>query len=212
MDVTITETLRPELIEKGLFSFVAHLSGVEWRRSRCFINIDPVGPGTHGHVILQLKRVFGEVIARMPDRANFAAAVKWCWSSTESEYVLHLETDWEMTGNASRDHLIAQMNETGCQAVNLKAHKDDMKGRLCLSPCIIRGSVARALAERLDTTSNPEAQLREPSFRAGGRGLAVHVKSLHWPNVPILKDLGGAWRRENGYALPGINFTHWIRS
>jgi len=211
MDITFTETLRPELIEQGWADLCGYISDVEWRKHRAIVNLDLIGPGSIKEASACWTRRFDETVFRMSWRPNFAQALKWAWGQTTSKYVLHLEMDWALSRSVSVDCLILEMNRLGYDAVNLRAYGDDVKERLCLSPCIIRGDVCRRLASELNTDANPEAQFRDPSFREGGRGLATNIRSLHWPTYPILQDTGAAWRKENGYRLPGHNFLTWTK-
>jgi hypothetical protein len=95
LDVVMTATLRPALIDLTLASFYKNLLG-QSERVRLIINIDPVGDDDcHPEDILNIcRRHSSDIIHRSPERPSFSGAVKWCWEQVETDFFLHLEDDW----------------------------------------------------------------------------------------------------------------------
>lgn len=100
-DITMTATLRPDLIFKTLTSFHRYLFGSHLKNARLIINIDMVGSTTPESAV---NRII-DIIHQFPFRAttiqtcpksNFAHAWQWCMDQIKSEYFFHLEDDWEL--------------------------------------------------------------------------------------------------------------------
>ena len=222
LEFAATETYRPEIIRRSLESFRANLGGVDWDRSRCCVNLDPiprnaVNPARLTAIVDAIAGVFPTFsladvhFARKP---NFARAVKWAWTAPTGcfgDRFFYLQMDWILTRRVSIADLVALLDrDDGRIAVNLRAHRANMRERLCLSPVLIRRSTARELADAMTDADGPEAQLRPPSFRRGGRSLAVGLQSLHWPADRVVEDIGRDWMDREGFVKDGgSNFTRW---
>lgn len=100
-DITMTATLRPELIRKTLESFNKYLFGKYVDKARLIINIDMIGsddPKTSRQEIRQLlsEQSYRGFKLRESYEPNFPTAWQWCMGQTESEYIFNLEEDWEL--------------------------------------------------------------------------------------------------------------------
>jgi hypothetical protein len=209
-----TETLRPEVCEVSWRSFRSRLKGVAWERSTLYLNIDPVPEGAPLALMFDLERVarsvFGTVRVHLADEGNFARAVRWGWSQPAGALFFYLQADWTLDRDVAFADMLAAMD--GWDALNLRAYPGDRRQRLCLSPVLIRTEVARELASRMTLDVGPEAQLRRPECRPGGRSLGVGVRSRHWPSDVIVRDIGRPWREEHDIDLKGgTSFTTWER-
>jgi hypothetical protein len=94
-DVTMTATLRPEIVEQTLQTFCQRLLAPT--ADKCLIlNVDPVGnPAVTVQDVQKVAlRYFPNCIVRTPRKANFPAALAWCWAQVQSPYFFNLEDDW----------------------------------------------------------------------------------------------------------------------
>jgi hypothetical protein len=102
-DITMTATLRPELIERTLESHQKYLFKTDMRRARLIINVDFVGveESCHSRTFDKVLRVidkfpFCEIVFRPGVEPHFGKAFCWCMEQIAHPFVFHLEEDWEM--------------------------------------------------------------------------------------------------------------------
>jgi len=210
-----TECLRPEVCERSWESFHSRLKGVDWPETTLFLNIDPVPPNRRaeaGRLIKAARRFFGRVEVNQPDQPNFARAVKWGWAQPQRAAFFYLQADWILQIDVDVPSLMPFLENW--DAVNLRAYRSDWGPKhLCLSPVLIRTDVARQLAGRLTDEAGPEAQLRAPYVREGGRSLGLDIWSLHWPTDRdrcIIEDIGRPWMTAHGLKKKGgKSFVTW---
>jgi len=96
IDITITATRRSELLRQTLESFTKNLFFVdhEPEEFQIYINVDPVGlMEPSENVVAVTQEFFPNVKFRIAKKAHFPTAFVWCWSSTTSDLVFHLEED-----------------------------------------------------------------------------------------------------------------------
>jgi len=97
LDITMMATLRPEIVDQTLTSFVQNLFHTT-EDKRLIINIDPVGDAISQKDVLAVahKHFEDRVKVRCPKKACFPTALKWCWSQVEAPYFFNLEDDWQL--------------------------------------------------------------------------------------------------------------------
>ena len=215
LEFVSTECLRPGICDRSWASFRKHLKGVDWKESTLYLNIDYTPHCMKREVIPSLvieaaMGHFGKVEWNVPNEPNFTRAVKWGWSQPQNEYFFYLQADWLLTEDIDIDELKTLLKDPYC-AVNLRAHGPQVKERLCLSPVLIKSTIARRLIRDMDDEIGPEAILRDPKMRTGGRSLGVDLKSLHYPpHRPIIRDIGKEWMKRNAVVKKGGNsFVVW---
>jgi hypothetical protein len=212
MDFTTTAMSRPRLVEQTLKSFTTKLKGVDFKKSRLIINIDPLPPNIkRKEVIAVARQFFGTVVYNLPKVANFTAAVNWTWSRAETEYIFHLEDDWELLRDVPVGKLVENFDKNkALLQIILRAYRYPY--RTCaLSPSIIHARMYRKIAGKLNETVNPEAQLRGERFgvvmpKRGKGSIRARKTLLVYPEKPrqiILKDLGRAWINKTRYKKTG---------
>jgi hypothetical protein len=112
MDIMMTATIRPELVEKTLRSFRNNLFG-SYKDCRLLINIDPVrgieSTATRRDVLAIVDSYFSEKKTRLPKKPHFPHAIHWLWAQAESEFVFHLEDDWECVEEIDINHMVRIM-------------------------------------------------------------------------------------------------------
>jgi len=212
MDFTTTAMARPSILNTTLNSFSKNLVGIDLKKCRLIINIDPLPPEIRRkNVVKVARKYFGEVIYNYPKTANFTAAVNWTWSRAKTEYIFHLEDDWELTQKVSIPKVIKHF-EINKQLLQIIFRAYRYRYITCaLSPSIIHRRMYSAIGGNLNEKMNPEAQLRGERFgiimpRRGKPGITPAGKIVVHPPKSrkiVLRDLGRAWIRKTKYKKTG---------
>jgi len=211
MEFTATECIRPEVAEQSWASFAQNLQGIDWDASTLYMNIDPLPTGLNSAcMVTAAERFFGTVKCRYAHEPNFAYAFKWAWLQPKDDIFFYLHADWLLRQRVDIADMLALLaKDRKLAAVNLRAYANFTR-KLCLSPVLIRRDVARGLSKQWNGQHSPEAQLREPSYREGGRCLGMKIKSVHYPKRVVIVDIGRAWMRQNGFRKAGgTSFVTW---
>jgi hypothetical protein len=182
-----------------------------------------------------------DTLWRFPVEPSFPRAFQWCWRQSRTPYIFHLEDDWEllrviniieMLDLMERHSSIAilRLPYTPCSPESNKAWNkllpwngefyevpEDLRGLLGFAghPSLICKEFVGLALRQVDGLRNPEKQLKwKPTVRYGrifqGMRYGVYGKP---GDGPAVKDIGGAWREENGWtkgASPAF-FTRWER-
>jgi len=127
IDITITATIRPDLLYRTLKSFYDNCFNdysykIKNDNLHIIINIDPVGDTNNykQHNIIDVcKKFSNNVTYNKPLKPNFTKAVKWVWSRCKSNYVFHLEDDWILTRPIDLMKLISYLDSDEVVAVKL---------------------------------------------------------------------------------------------
>lgn len=201
--VTTTAMRRPEILARTYQSFQGY-TRLDFKRMRLFINVDPAPRDGSTKETLEVARsFFGEVISHTPRVANFAAAVKWLWSTVDADYVFHLEDDWIMRKPVRMLDLWDQLqiNPHILQVRFRGYHVGNVLRRISLGPGLIRGEICRKISAGLKTDRNPEVQLKtlgQFSIQRVGKTIALTV-----PKGPrVIKDIGRNWAMQRGITRP----------
>lgn len=232
IEVMITATKRPEILDRTLRSFKQNLFR-NWP-IRVIINVDPVGPGTTDDVLEIVGEYFKIKTVNLPERAHFGRAFKWTWSQVEGDLAFMLEDDWELLRPISFTYMMDLMFEVQDLAtlrlpwrptgrVSMKNWKfyfpwipvgkggffecprrDRQEVGFCGHPSLIRGSFIKKCAPLLDPKKNPEKQFH------GGNGPLVR-EVLKWrygiysrQNQPeAIRDIGREWMIKAGFRKEG---------
>ena len=212
MDFTMTAMARHEIVNNTLKSFSKNLKGINLKDCRLIVNIDPLPPKVKRKNVIKIgRRYFGDVIYNLPPVANFTAACNWVWSNAETEYIFHVEDDWELTTPISVPKILRHFenNETLLQVI-LRAYR--YRYETCsLSPSVMHKRFYSKLAGNLNTKLNPEIQLRGERFglkmpRRGRPGISTKGLIVVYPRPSkriVLKDLGRAWINGTKYRKTG---------
>ena len=228
IEILMTATKRPEIIERTLRSFKAKL----FRNipARLIVNIDPVGPGTTKDVLDVMGEYFRVKSVNLPEVPHFGRAFKWVWSQAEADLCFWLEDDWELIRPLSLLDMMEVMFETPDLAslrLNWKPtkqwamknwkfyflwvqvnksgffecpRKDRQEVGFCGHPSLLRGAFVRKCAQWIDANLNPEKQ-----FHNGNERLIREV--LKWRygvyggqnQPPSVRDIGREWIVSHGY-------------
>jgi hypothetical protein len=211
LEFTTTAMQRPGIVLDTYRSFAANLTGVDFKDSTLYLNIDPMpAEGDAGAVVLAAREFFGTVIVNQPDHPCFPAAVKWCWSQPGGEYFVNLEDDWLLERPVNIADMLAPLRaDPGLSCVNIRVypHNDD---RLCLAPGLWRTDHAKAIAAKMRLDANPEMQLRPARPNNPHGGLHNGYKGKQLPGPRALIDMGRPWMVNNGLVrAKDRHFIQW---
>ena len=238
IDITITATRRPEILERTLKSFTENLFFQEYSPEdfQVYINIDPVGLNVPSENVAQIAmRFFPNVKFRMAKVAHFPTAFLWCWGKTTSPYVFHLEEDWECIRPVSLVRMVDLMSEDNKLAhLRLSCWKsetrlknwnkfldfngkyfevpEDIKGTIgfCGHPSLNRGWFVRRAIEHMDPERNPEKEIKWRN-----KPLWEHLEDKRFGcfqgmnAAPTILEIGRRWMIENGFRKKG-NKEHFV--
>jgi len=217
LDVTITATLRPELLERTLQSFRESVNS-SWG-FRCLLNVDPVGGGSLDQLTRTAQAHFDHIVIRTPKKADWLNAIKWLWMRVKSPVFFHLEDDWVFNRPVSADSVVdifEQEKKLGYLCLrkkSIKAGAEQQIGnewityrkrvhgqRLGLQPSFWRRRLARDIVALLPETTrrSPEKLMRE--------GECCEAAVMQWKDAdygkintePWVTDIGREWRAERG--------------
>lgn len=238
LDIVMTATIRPEVLDKTLESFMRNMFSSA--NCRLIINIDPVGRKdvTQDDVLDVARKYFSSIFFNTPDVANFPAAFKWAWSMAGTEYVFHLEDDWDLGRPIDLQDMVAIFGRHENLAIlrlpYTRSTEDNIKTwnrffpwngdyyacpngeraslGMCGHPSLIRGKFIKRTWPFIDILKNPEKQ-----FHHGSPGLIAEV--LNWQygiyakpgEPPAIRDIGRRWLNANGLRKRGSKafFTEW---
>ena len=194
-EFSTTAMNRPELVNTTYESFCSKLTDVDFDNAILYLNVDPVPTDTDPMDVVDVaKKHFGNVVYRIPEEANFPAAVQWCWSKVKGKHVFHLEDDWILTREILFKDMIKCMNQgyKGEKLVQvfLRRTHSVHHNKICLSPSLLDGDFVRARSKMFNILMNPEAQLR-----------GVGVSTNFTPDITV-QDIGREWLRASRYRRP----------
>ena len=223
VDFVTTSCNRPEILNETYRTLTLCLKGINLKKCRLFINLDPM---PHGENIEQNVEVasqyFGEVIYHVPNGTvgNVSKAFKWCVDSVGNKpYTFYIEDDWRFVQEFNIMRLISMLKMHPLIAsVNL--YKTDggpsNSTRIYLSPSLFKTGHLKKINRMLLPDYSPEKQLRpmHPTtnpYPYGGRIL----KTLKYHGVcykknayPMVMDLGRGWMQHYGLKkAAGVNGT-----
>lgn len=245
IDITMTATMRISVIKKTLDSFFRFMfdkyldAGNELN---LVLNIDPIGNDFIKQDLKNcLKERFYKLSVNLADEPSFPRAFKRVWSnvSTSSNYVFHLEDDWELLREVdlvSLIHILEEEKELALLRLaafpageaamknwnrffpyNGKYYEcpEEMKAGVgfCGHPSLIKAEFVRNITPFLDDSRNPEKQ-----FHSRGK-TDIMKEVVKWKygvystpsSFSLIRDLGRKWMVERGFKKQGCkaHFTRW---
>jgi hypothetical protein len=236
IDVTITATLRPEILLKTVDSFMHNL--LSEQDCKCILNIDPVGWSKPQDIYDICRDYFPKVVLREARTPNFGAAFKWCWEQVSAPWVLHLEDDWELKREIDIHDMVKIILTHNLALLRLpqfKSGEREMKNwnkffpwngvyyecpdkiglGFCGHPSLIRWSFVNNTVHHLNENKNPEKQ-----FHVKTGPIAEEVQKWNFGvyGKPgwglVIQDLGRKWMVKNGWRKKGSKafFLEWERA
>lgn len=233
MDVTVTATMRPDLLNTTFTSFFRYALSTyvnEGCTLNLIINVDNVGDGTKQEMVDCLRGRFHTLCVHPSPVPSFPRAFKYVWSKITSDYVLHLEDDWKLLRKVSIQGLIDILKDEEDLALLrlplFPSGVDNMKnwniffpynGRyyecpkelrgavgFCGHPSVIKGDFIRSITPLLSDTTNPEKQFHVQNSVIMSEVLKWRYGVYGVPgSTPLIQDIGRKWMVENNYAKEG---------
>ena len=220
IDITTTATIRPDIFRTTLSTFCNKLF-TDKSQYRLIINVDPIGDDKDPIEIIDIaKEFFTNILVNIPQKPNFAQAVKWCWERTTSEFVFHLEDDWKLRKNIDINHLISIMNQYK-NMIGLRLSKSRVKNfsakekndsfiesrKVVLNPIFLRGEFVRDIAQKMDIINNPERQIRTTFGLTEDKIVGIYCGVGEGRYV---RHIGSDWQKVSKWdKIKGSNFITW---
>ncbi|MBW2044792.1 MAG: hypothetical protein JRI96_07875 [Deltaproteobacteria bacterium] len=236
IEILMTATRRPEVVERTLRSFKTNL--FQKIPAKVIINIDPVGPGKTKDTLDVVGKYFRVESVNLPEVPHFGRAFKWVWSQAEAEMCFWLEDDWELLFPIDLFRMIKIMDSNQNLAIlrlpwrpvgtgysknwkwffpwNGEFFECPQEIRrqvgFCGHPSLVRGKYVRKTVRFLNPEKNPEKQ-----FHHGNPELLFEIDRWRYGvfaqpgQGPSIRDIGREWMIDNGYRKAGTKafFTQW---
>jgi len=217
LDITTPAMARPDIVNRTLESFSKNLKGIDFKKCRLIINVDPLPENVKRKEVIKVaNKYFGEVIYNFPEKANFSAACNWIWSQATSTCILHLEDDWILKEPVNIKEILRYFEEhKNLQVVQLRAYRFKYD-KIALSPCIMHKKLYSAIAGNLKEDINPEVQVRGekfgivmpyPSGNVSHKGKIITYPKGH---KIILKDIGREWINKTQYRKQKVKKARFV--
>lgn len=221
IDICITSTIRPLILDKTLSSFTTKML-TDQSRYNIIINIDPIGEKIKAkEVIKVVKKYFSNIKYNIPSEPGFTKAVKWCWENTTEKYVFHLEDDWELLTNINIDSMIEIFNNNE-DLVSLRLNKEKTgkskhstrygfiyHPKISLNPTLFKGYFLRNVSQMMKLNFNPEKQLR-PTNDNLGNYISKFKNGIYTKDScnSVVFDIGRDWMNKSRYTKK-TGFMYW---
>ena len=230
MDFTTTACNRIDVIRKTYESFSKNLLGVDFKKCKLYINVDPLPEPS----LRQLEDIcemcwefFGEVETNYPCTPNYTAAYKWLYTHAQTKLIFNLEDDWILPKPIQIDVLTNAFEKNpNLYAASFRAYPHHYIS-IPTSPQVLHRRFYLPVGKGLDPTINPEIQLRAdkipgielPNKRSEhGRIIRMAGKGYIWPETGgshniVVKDIGREWIEKTTFKRPDSkeSFTTWIK-
>jgi hypothetical protein len=235
IELCIVASRRSDLLARTLDSFNSRLFH-HFRFARVSVNIDPIwGDLSEAERCAEaVRRHFPDADIFQPDVPSYAGAVKRLWERTRSDYIFHLEDDWDLAESVTPDILrlfdLPRVKQIALKskekpwkfwrrgAYHYRRGKIRLLGRIwtpferrepafTVSPNFIDGPFARLWADMMDVTLDPEKQVS----RKGNQALAAtaspfRVYLYRGKQVrDLIVDTGRPWREARSIVKAAID-------
>jgi hypothetical protein len=198
LDVTVTATLRPALLDLTLWAFRRNFfSRLAGTRIRILLNIDPLwGDPADAPKLAEIARAHAdEVVVRTAETPGFGEAVRWLWSRSQTAWIFHLEDDWILTRRIDVEQLAKEMSRPKAAQVRFNRRRNHFfrRPRFSLNPCLLRRAfVVEALAG-FDPAKDPEKQILRGPLRPLERKWRYYEHGPAFHHAVVV-DTGRPWR------------------
>lgn len=239
IDITMTATLRPSLIERTFISINEKIIKGDKQRYRLIINIDRIGENVKQKSIVKIaEKYFDDIIFNYSEKPSFPKAVKWVWENANSNYIFHIEDDWKIIREIDVDHMIDVLNKYP-KLSSLRLNKFDTPNRKIISvfsgvweyikedkfyitydwykqfglnPILIKRDFIKEALPRMVDNINPEKQ-----FRVSQEYMVPVISKWNYGiysnpgDKALVFDIGFNWKRKNNFNKPfiAVDFLTW---
>lgn len=220
IDITMTATQRPNILDKTLESFSKNIFN-ERDRYRLIINIDPIGEDCSGLEIINICLNYFDTVFHFTEVPFFTRAVMYCWDEADTDYIFHLEDDWELLKKINIDEMI-KILESDKKMASLRLNKEKTMfseygkrngyvpfSKLSLNPTLIKKEFIKGVLPLMEENLNPEKQLRV-SDSERGKFISKWTHGIYVKESfdEVVRDLGRPWM-ENTRFCKKIGFMKW---
>jgi hypothetical protein len=216
LEFTTTACNRPSVLNSTYSSYSKNLKGVDFEKSRLYLNVDPSPDSTDIDKVEEVaKRYFGEVIVNYPTTSNFSAAAFWCFSQVKGDMFFHLEDDWHLTREVDIHRMISKLGNSNLQCILNKKRTPATsreRGEPSFVPSLISTRYWQKYLVGFDLSSNPEYQMKT-KFRNKSTALFENRSVDYDSSKELSKDIGRLWLTKNGLARnykQGTSWSPWI--
>ncbi len=225
IDITMTATLRPKILDFTLNSFCEKMFK-ERDRYRLIINIDPIGDNVLPKEVLKVARkYFDNILYNYAYSPGFTKAVIWCWSQVKTNYSFNLEDDWELLIPIDVDSMISILDSYP-DIASLRLNKFKTRINKCtikrgyspfpqlsLNPTLFNGKFIKGVFPLMTSIKNPEKQLRptdnsDLSIFLRKWNHAIYTKNSHGK---VVKDIGRIWMNSTPFKKK-TGFLFWEKN
>ena len=198
LDVTVTATLRPALLELTLWAFRRNFfSRLADTRIRILLNIDPLwGDPADAPKLGEIARAYAdEVLVHTADTPGFGEAVRWLWSRSETSWIFHLEDDWILTRRIDVERLAEEMARPKAAQIRFNRRRNHFfrRPRFSLNPCLLRRAFVLEALAGFDPKKDPEKQILRGQLRPLERKWRYYEHGPAFHDA-IVVDTGRQWR------------------
>lgn len=215
IDVVVTATLRPEILNLTLKSFNNKFLK-QFKHKRLIINIDPIGDESKSvqDILNICEKYFDNITYNSPSTPSFPKAVKWCWEQVESEYFLHLEDDWLLKKQINKNILFETLKKNkNIMSIRFYLSRNSKMSTLgnqycfsntfSLNPSLVKLSFVQKLLIRFDTALDPEKQFNDIKNSEYQKFLLYGTKNDGYFTI----DIGKKWRKLKKFNKPDISLS-----
>jgi hypothetical protein len=240
IDITMTATLRPEIITRTLDSILNCVIGRKTDRFRLILNIDRIGDKVKPKEIIRpAAERFKDLIFNIADSPSFPKAVKWVWSQATARFIFHIEDDWIFSRKIEVDDMIRILDKYE-EVSSLRLSKyntrpsevikqfeckwrynedgfyiaDRWEKQFGLNPILIKKQFIDEALPRMVDHVNPEKQ-----FRMSQEYMVPVIKKWKYglyttPGAKALvTDIGRDWSKPRGFLKPkSRTFLTWVKN
>lgn len=239
IDITMPTTLRPSLLDRTLESFTKKIF-MDKDRYRFIFNVDPIGErGCKSEDVVSVAyKYFDNILYNIAEEPSFPRAFKWCWNHAETEFIFHMNEDWELVRSINIDDMIDILkNNSNIACLRLLKLNVPKNLKFFRSMYVDKGQYLQAENRAVSCSTNPQlikkafyTQARkyllddanpEKQFRSWHKKMFENV-TRHWDyavyakigDKASIKDIGEEWKKKHGYIKNGESkfFTKWEKS
>lgn len=222
IDIAMTATIRPDIVEKTLFSIRKNLqySG----ELNLVVDIAPIGDDkyTQQDVLKAIHWFFPKAKTRVLQDSLQAEALTWTWRNCSSEFILQWEDDWALTQFVDLDLLISKFpplvgSIVFDRAEKLAKHYPGYKGQyfpidstfmtrvvgksLGGPPALMRRAYVEDVLRIVDNRTCLDLLSRTEPAKALLRKWGVYCYLGEDGAGGLVRDLGKAWRAERNIIM-----------
>lgn len=211
IDLCIVTTLRPEILEKTLSSFLKNILFSGDFTVVYNLDLAPVDKQICknifkiGHSIGVISKIFGNQSGgTIGGKPNFAKAVKAVWSNSTADYVFMLEDDWAFLREINLNKCIERMEKENFDYMRfpkVNAPHLNCLHKVALQPSLWKGDVVRNLAKHMVIDKDSEKQLRTGQGNDELDKILIELQDKGLKDYCTewcCKDIGREWREERG--------------